>query len=136
MRSVQPSPADPRDGGRLSDDLDGRLRAFFRAEMPEPWPVLQPPVSALVPRSAAAARRRPLSRSRLALAASAAFLLLGQLSLSGPFMDAAPVPAGSSEGGVAGRDARTKPKLYKPSPSRPAPTEDGEWLPENAPRRR
>ena len=82
MSSVQPSSAGPREGGHLPDDLEGLLRAFFRAEMPDPWPTLPAP--------AAAPRRGPLGRSRLALAASVAFLLIGQLSLCGTLPDAPP----------------------------------------------
>ena len=64
MSSVQPTSAGPREGGHLPDDLDGLLRTFFRAEMPEPWPVLKPPAPAV---GSSTPRRRLFARSRLAL---------------------------------------------------------------------
>jgi hypothetical protein len=79
MSALPPSPATPRDGGRLPDDLDGLLRAFYRAEMPDPWPVLEPPAAAGVAGGPPAPGRRPLARSRLALAATVSFLLIGEL---------------------------------------------------------
>jgi len=53
-----------------TDDVDGVLRAFFRAEAPAPWPKA-PQVAA------STAKGWPLTRSRLALAAAAALLALG-----------------------------------------------------------
>ncbi len=67
------------------DDFDGLLRAFFRGQMPHPWPTPR------LPRFRGACVERPLSlgrignRSRWALAASMALLLLGSLFLSGRF---------------------------------------------------
>ncbi|MFQ3592031.1 MAG: hypothetical protein SNJ82_02445 [Gemmataceae bacterium] len=56
-----------------SDPLDGLLRAYFRSEMPSPWPAFRP--------TRTQRPARPVSlwsgyASRLALAASVAFLLL------------------------------------------------------------
>ena len=44
MNSVQQPGASTRPHDRLADDLDGMLRSFFRAEVPEPWPDFQLPV--------------------------------------------------------------------------------------------
>jgi hypothetical protein len=63
------------------DDLDGLLRAFYRKEMPARWPA--PPVP---PAHKLPFRRPPprgLLRSRLALVASVALLVLGSLFVSG-----------------------------------------------------
>lgn len=62
------------------DDLEGLLRAFFRTQLPHPWPASPvPPADSVV-------FRRPPSgygqmRSRWALAAAVALLLLGSLLL-------------------------------------------------------
>ncbi len=60
------------------DEIDGLLRAFFRAELPHPWPAMKAPAA---PPTAPA--RPALWRSRLALAASVALLALGSLLLPG-----------------------------------------------------
>ncbi|MBL8797324.1 MAG: hypothetical protein JNM56_25710 [Planctomycetia bacterium] len=65
-------------GGRTPDDLDGLLRSFFRSEMPDPWPTMKAP-AAETPTLGWWSR----SRSRLALAASVALLLIGSWLLSG-----------------------------------------------------
>jgi hypothetical protein len=64
------------------DDLDGLLRAFFRAEMPDPWPSLEAP-----PTLPAAFLHRPLVRSKVALAASVALLVTGSWLLPGSVPD-------------------------------------------------
>jgi hypothetical protein len=73
---MDPPTLDSPPRGRSGDDLDGLLRAFFHAEMPNPWPgapvVEEAPV---LLRRPASARPRSLFRSRMALAASVAFLL-------------------------------------------------------------
>src|SRR3954468_5825003 len=75
---------------RLSDDdLDGQLRAFFRAEMPNPWPAWKAPATPSRPSAPLPAARGPIPanrslwRSRLGLAASVALLVLGSLFLQG-----------------------------------------------------
>ena len=65
------------------DDLDGRLRAFYRAEMPDPWPAWQAPASRAPLPARPTSRRKGFWGSRLALAASLALLLGGSLFLSG-----------------------------------------------------
>ncbi len=68
------------------DDLDNLLRAFFQAEMPNPWPAVEVPARRLqlaAPEEAPApSRHSSLWRSRLALAASVALLVSGTLFLS------------------------------------------------------
>jgi hypothetical protein len=62
-----------------SDDLDGQLTAFYRNEMPNPWPVFKAPITI---EAFPATARRPNSRwlafrPRLAVAASIGLLLIG-----------------------------------------------------------
>jgi hypothetical protein len=81
------SPPTAANGHAGGDNLDDLLRAFFRAEMPSPWPKAPPtpsrPALRLLPVPAAAPRRpRVLTRSRLALAASVALMLGGAWFLS------------------------------------------------------
>jgi len=77
MRFMDPPTLDSPARGRSGDDLDGLLRAFFHAEMPNPWPgapvVEEAP--AVLSRPMSARPSRSLFRSRMALAASVAFLL-------------------------------------------------------------
>jgi hypothetical protein len=63
-----------------TNDVDGVLRAYFKAQMPAPWPALKAPVVAIE-----ATKGWPMLRSRLALAASVALLALGLSFLSGAF---------------------------------------------------
>jgi hypothetical protein len=118
MKSLQKSPAEPYVGDRSPNDLDGRLRAFFRAQMPQPWPVLQPPVTTSLAQGRAAARGRSLLPSRIVLAASLLLLLLGQLFISGMFSDY----ARSVADGDRGKPEATNPnrRLKFPGP-RPIP---------------
>ena len=77
---------------RSGDNLDHLLRAYFQAEMPEPWPALKAPaaVKKIVPgRPARPVRKagRGLWRSRLALAASIVLLIAGLVLLGGKMHD-------------------------------------------------
>jgi hypothetical protein len=63
-----------------ANDVDGVLHAFFKAQMPAPWPSLKAP-----PNVAATAKGWPMMRSRLALAASVALLALALSFVSGAF---------------------------------------------------
>ena len=80
------------------DELDGLLRGYFQAEMPDPWPSLEAPA----PRHALPAMppsgRKAFWGSRLALAASLALLLGGSVFLSGS------LPAGKQPEGVPTKD--------------------------------
>src|SRR5437773_4220640 len=86
MNVVNPPNTLPHGGRPPEDDLDGLLRAYFRAEMPDPWPSFEAPA----PRNGVLPFRRPqqprrfnLWRSRLALAASILLLIAGALFLLG-----------------------------------------------------
>jgi hypothetical protein len=61
-------------------DIDELLRVFFRSQMPQSWPPPPVPV-APAPSLPRPAKRNSLIRSRWALAASVALLLLGSLLL-------------------------------------------------------
>jgi hypothetical protein len=117
--SQEPSPVDWPNRGRPPQEPDGLLRAFFRAEMPDPWPGFRrPPGPAPVvttngtapgrarppegARPRILAGPRPALRSRLALGAVAALLLLGTLVLSGRFHNN--TPDGPVGRGVANPD--------------------------------
>jgi len=103
MRFMDPPSLDSPARGRSGDDLDGLLSAYFRAEMPDPWPAVVVPEEApeLLPLPMPA--RRSLFRSRLALAASVALLLVGPWMLSDSFtkLDRGSTP--SIDGGSASR---------------------------------
>jgi hypothetical protein len=81
------SPSASRGGAQPPDDIDKWLRAFFKAQMPHPWPSPEAPAPRRVapPPVARPAPRWPLMRSRLALAASVALLATGLLFLAGAF---------------------------------------------------
>ncbi|HLJ98107.1 MAG TPA: hypothetical protein VKU02_33415 [Gemmataceae bacterium] len=85
MNSLQPHRAGSLERDRSADDLDGLLSRFFRAQMLEPWPALEPPAMPSVRTEGGAARRLSGFRSRFALAASLLILLLGQLFVSSQF---------------------------------------------------
>jgi len=82
MRFIEPPTVGAHGSARSGDDLDGLLRAFFRAEMPHPWPDLEAPAFTSVP-SARLAFWRGIKRSHLALAASVALLIGGSLLFNG-----------------------------------------------------
>jgi len=82
MRFIEPPTVGAHGSTRSGDDLDGLLRAFFRAEMPHPWPELDAPAFTSVPSTRLAFWRR-IKRSHLALAASVALLIGGSLLFSG-----------------------------------------------------
>jgi hypothetical protein len=72
-----PSPGRP-------GDVDGLLRAFFQAELPNPWPACpEPPIRTLL--APPPASRWTLARSRFALAASVGLIVAGLWALGGKF---------------------------------------------------
>jgi hypothetical protein len=72
------------------DDLDRMLRAFYKAEMPHPWPVAPTNSPRTVLPFHKPTARRPLFRARLALAASVALIASGALLIPRLFHDAGP----------------------------------------------
>jgi hypothetical protein len=85
---------------RAPNELDGLLRAFFRAQVPEPWPELKPPATLSLRGERAAPRRPSLFRSRFILAASLLILLLGQLFVSKMFSGYTRVATDSNRGKI------------------------------------
>ncbi len=74
MRSVVPL------SQNRGDNVDGLLRAFYRAQMPHPWPKPPETSSQTLP-FRRFSRGQGATRSRWVLAASVAFLLAGSLLL-------------------------------------------------------
>ena len=107
---MNPITSPPQTDGHPPEDLDGLLSAFFRGEVPSPWPALKAPVS-----PAASPTAGILPASRLALAASVAALLLGGWFV-GTRLPSPPGPAGSLETGSA-----TVPKEMRRSPQPSTP---------------
>ncbi len=99
------------------DEVDNLLRAFYRRELPNPWPMLTPPssvasrivpllpIATLLPR----ARRFPMLRTRLALAACVAFLVAGPLVLASFFSPTRTESAATSQPDVG--DAKAEKNL-------------------------
>src|SRR5712692_10154259 len=85
MSFYEPTSVDPMSRERNPDETDRLLREFFQAQMPDPWPNLEPPAQPIAAPAQAPGRRWNLVRSRLALAASIALLVGGHLFLSGTF---------------------------------------------------
>jgi hypothetical protein len=97
------------------DELDGLLRAFFQAEMPDPWPSLEAPVPrepVLSPAPAPLPERRvgSLFYSRLSLAASLALCLGGIWFLTGP----GALPSSVSKFSIPGRPGDGSAQRPKP----------------------
>jgi len=84
MRFVDPPSLDAARQRLPGDDLDGLLSAFFRNELPSPWPEAPRVEETPVILRPAQARRSSL-RSRLALAASVALLVSGPWFLGDSF---------------------------------------------------
>jgi hypothetical protein len=118
MRFVDPPTFDSPWREQPGDDLDGLLTAFFRSELPSPWPGAPEPEEAEVIVRPMPRARRPIWGSRLALAASVALLLAGGWMLSGSFSD---TPGGSGspkiDGISADRDTGEPSRRMKVVPS-------------------
>lgn len=112
MNLLETPPADVN--AVCPDDLDGLLRAYFRAALPAPWPDV-PAVSTT--------QRHSLPRSRLALAASVLVLVGGHFLLADRFSDAPPV-LDSSPGRVHATrvNAEGQAKKARPTTTRDAAT--------------
>jgi hypothetical protein len=86
MNFVVAPPNHRDDGVPEGDEIDQTLRAFFKAQMPDPWPSFEaPPTQSVLP--FVPAQRSSALRRRLALAASVAVLAAGGWLLSGKFVD-------------------------------------------------
>lgn len=85
MTVVTPPTIVPNAGHPPDDDLDGLLRAYFQAELPDPWPSFEAPLPrhGVPPLRRSQAPRFTLWRSRLALAAAILLLVVGALFLIG-----------------------------------------------------
>ncbi len=82
MSFLMSPPAGPRQDATGDDGLDNLLRAYFKAQVPDPWPSFEaPPDQHILPLPSV--KRHPLVRSRLALAASVALLVAGPWLLNG-----------------------------------------------------
>ena len=84
---------------RSSDDVDDLLRAYFRAQLPQPWPELKLPAP-----GQPLPQRRSLWSSRSALAAAVTFLLLGSMALSAAFHASEPTNNNPQGAFAADRD--------------------------------
>jgi len=84
MNDIARPPMGPTNGQGSPEPIDNLLRGFFRAEMPEPWPTLSRPEPRILPFvRPQRASRFASTRSRLALAASVAVLLVTSWFVSG-----------------------------------------------------
>jgi len=85
MNFVVAPPNQRNDDVPSGDEVDQVLRAFFKAQVPDPWPSFEsPPETSILPFVPPARRSSPL-RGRFALAASVALLATGAWFLSDKF---------------------------------------------------
>jgi len=85
MKFLEPPGTESSGFARPPEDVDQLLQAFFRAEMPSPWPEMKVPAE---PPARITPRTRSLVRSRWALAASVALLAIGPWLVAGKFQTA------------------------------------------------
>jgi hypothetical protein len=131
MRFVEPL------SQQSGDHVDGLLRAFFRAQMPHPWPKAPATASQILP-FRRPSKVRGLTRSRLVLAASVALLLLGSLLLPRGFAPTCTPEQGIDALGTANRNIlpdapKHKKNEAKPAENHPRPgfaVDEGDLLPE------
>lgn len=96
------------------EDVDTVLGAFFKAQMPSPFPAFQPPAPRTLPLRPATFPRATLFTSRLVLAAAVVLLLFACWLLPGssqPFSDPVTLPG-------AGPGTASKNGLLAPIPRR------------------
>ena len=116
MNSLQPPLSGPHELDRSPNDLDRLMGAFFRAEMPQSWPVPKLPAASFGRKERPAAARRSLVRSRFALAACLLVLLLSQAFMSRMFSDSTRTAADDGRGKIeARRHGPVKPHESKPT---------------------
>ena len=89
------------------EPIDALLGAFFRAEMPSPWPAFRSPTKTRLALAQTHAGRHPVYAGRLALAASVGLLFLGSWLLPAvtpraPLGESLPTigPASATKGGL------------------------------------
>lgn len=80
MKPMPPLPT--MNGYHQTEGVDAVLGRFFRAQMPDPWPQLEVPLSMPTPRNRFNWVR---AGGRLALAASILFAVVGYIALGGMF---------------------------------------------------
>ena len=127
MNFVTRPPIDANGVGHAGDDLDEALFAFFRSQMPSPWPRLRlpevPPVRPAVP--APAPSRRPWFRSpRFVLAASVALLIAGYAAMSAALTP----PAPSSNPALDGANLKNLKRDMQPQEPGDGDVDLREWL--------
>jgi len=106
-----------RSGGG-PEDLEVLLRNYFRSEVPDPWPTMKAPVATVAPPPARSAGRWAPVRSRLALAASVGFLMVGSWCLSSKLDNYHP---GTIDAGVNGTGSASTDKRFPKKPAEPRP---------------
>ncbi len=112
MRHTDLLPPSP---GRGADPLDRMLFAFFRAELPNPWPKAPAPVRerpALAPAPEADRPRRSWTASPAwSMAAAVALLFAGYAWLAGNFPPPQEFSAPGPDGGLTGQKERVRPLM-------------------------
>jgi hypothetical protein len=105
--------------GGSPEDLEVLLRNYFRSEIPDPWPTMKAPVARVAPPPARSVGRWAPVRSRLALAASVGFLMVGSWCLSSRLENYNP---GTIDAGMTGPNTADTSKRLKPlvKPGAPA----------------
>jgi hypothetical protein len=98
------------------DEIDGLLRAFYRAQVPHPWPAWKAPAAGPRTVPVLPAPRPALWRSRFALAASVALLALSSLFLPGkaPREPQSPTRPGISSGSAKREKVKSSLSLEQP----------------------
>ena len=103
------------------------LRAFFKAQMPDPWPSAEapPPRRVAPPPAARPSKQWPLMRSRLALAASVALLVGALLFVAQAFQGRPTLSGGSLPIRGASADSQNDPIHHPTLPNVTIPSDAG-----------